>query len=165
MQLDITSVLATSGSRLRVCGKLTFESVIFCGTHYGFAEDIDINGTIVNQGGILELVAAVSGQAIVDCARCGKPTAVDFSYELNEKLIKQGSSCTDEDATLFDGSVINIDEIALNGFLMNASGKYLCKEDCKGICPKCGANLNEKDCGCSSDSVDPRFDILNNIKF
>ncbi len=165
MQLDITSILSVQGNSLPVSGKILLDSVVFCGTEFVFGEEAEISGTIVNNSGVFVLNADVKGKVTVNCARCGKLTDAEFSFELNEKLIKQGSPCTDEEATLFDGSVIDIKELVLNGFLMNAPSKYLCKEDCKGICPVCGKNRNETDCDCDSHSMDPRLDILNNIKF
>ena len=165
MQLDITSILSVQGNSLPVSGKILLDSVIFCGTEFGFGEEAEISGTIVNNSGVFVLNADVKGKVTVNCARCGKPTEAEFSFELNEKLIKQGSPCTDEEATLFEGSVIDVKELVLNGFLMNTPTRYLCKEDCKGICPICGTNRNEKECGCEEQVTDPRLDILNNIKF
>ena len=48
-------------------------------------------------------------------------------------------------------------------FLMNVEGKYLCSEDCKGLCQHCGADLNEGDCGCSQENIDPRWAALVDI--
>ncbi len=41
--------------------------------------------------------------------------------------------------------------------------KELCSDECKGLCPSCGCNLNEKDCLCTNDTADPRWDILKKI--
>ena len=165
MQLDITSILSVQGASLPVSGKTFFEPVVFCGTEYIFPEEAEISGTIVNNSGVFILDAEVKGKVTVNCARCGKPTEHEFSFDLNEKLIKQGSPCTDEEATLFEGCVIDFKELMLNGFLMNTPSKYLCKEECKGICPVCGNNRNENDCSCEEQVTDPRLDILNKIKF
>ena len=58
---------------------------------------------------------------------------------------------------------IDIDDIVANNFLMNVEGKYLCSEDCKGLCQHCGADLNEGDCGCSQENIDPRWAALVDI--
>ena len=58
---------------------------------------------------------------------------------------------------------IDIDDIVANNFLMNVEGKYLCSEDCKGLCQHCGADLNEGDCGCSQENIDPRWATLIDI--
>ena len=59
--------------------------------------------------------------------------------------------------------IIDIDDIVANNFLMNVEGKYLCSEDCKGLCQHCGADLNEGDCGCSQENIDPRWAALVDI--
>ena len=41
--------------------------------------------------------------------------------------------------------------------------KVLCKEDCKGLCPNCGMNLNEGSCSCQNENVDPRLEALRNF--
>ena len=46
---------------------------------------------------------------------------------------------------------------------MNVEGKYLCSEDCKGLCSTCGADLNEGECGCSKGNIDPRWSQLLDI--
>ena len=58
---------------------------------------------------------------------------------------------------------IDIYEVVLNNFLMNVEGKYLCMEDCKGLCTKCGADLNNGECGCDNDDIDPRWAKLAEI--
>jgi uncharacterized protein len=48
--------------------------------------------------------------------------------------------------------------------LLAAPVKVVCRESCKGLCPKCGKNLNEGDCGCSTVVTDPRWDALKDLK-
>ena len=59
--------------------------------------------------------------------------------------------------------VLGFTEIAQTGFFMNVPGKFLCSEDCKGLCPQCGADLNEGDCGCDNEVIDPRWEALKKI--
>ncbi len=165
MKLDISSIASNSGGKLSFQGKTLFEPVSFCGNNFEFIGETEINGEIANRAGEFFLNAQVSGKFETACARCGKPAEQDFSFELNEKLIKEGSNSTDEDAVVFQGDVIDVSDLAVNIFLMEAPGRFLCKEDCKGLCPVCGQDLNEKQCGCETEAVDPRFDVLNDIKF
>ena len=67
-----------------------------------------------------------------------------------------------------DGYNLDVDKLVFGEILLLIPGKTLCKEDCKGLCLRCGANLNEGECGCDRESLDPRMsvfkDILNNFK-
>ena len=69
----------------------------------------------------------------------------------------------EEDIILFDGHEVELDDIVRDRFLMNLSGRYLCRDDCKGLCPVCGHNLNEGDCGCNREYIDPRWQALADI--
>jgi len=165
MKLDISSIASNSGGKLSFQGKTLFEPVTFCGNSFVFTKETEINGEIANQSGDFFLKADVSGEFETACARCGKTAGREFSFELNEKLIKEGSAGTDEDAVVFQGNEIDVADLAVNMFLMEAPGRFLCKEDCKGLCPVCGKDRNVENCSCEDESVDPRLEILNNIKF
>lgn len=165
MKLDISSIVTTDGGRLTFQGESVFEPVAFCGNKFSFEKKTVIDGEIFNSAGVFLLKARVSGEVTTHCARCGKPVRENFSFELNEKLIKDGDESTEEDAICFSGDVIDIGDLAVNGFLMNSPARYLCKEDCKGLCPVCGINRNEKECSCEDDDIDPRLAVLNDLKF
>jgi len=64
---------------------------------------------------------------------------------------------------VFSDNQLDITDIVVNSFLMNVSGRYLCKEDCKGLCQKCGTDLNEGSCGCDTEEIDPRWADLQKI--
>ena len=58
---------------------------------------------------------------------------------------------------------LEVDELVYTEVILNLPSKHLCKADCKGLCFKCGKNLNEGDCGCKSDEPDPRFAKLREL--
>ena len=70
----------------------------------------------------------------------------------------------DADEELFDGKVIDLQPLVREQVLLSLPMNAVCKEDCRGLCPKCGQNLNEKECGCDTSFVDPRLAVLKNIK-
>ena len=70
----------------------------------------------------------------------------------------------DADQEVFDGKVINLDPIVREQLLLALPMSAVCREDCKGLCPQCGINLNEAKCNCELKPVDPRLAPLKNIK-
>jgi uncharacterized protein len=70
----------------------------------------------------------------------------------------------DADEELFDGKTIDLDPIVREQVLLALPMDVVCKDDCKGLCPQCGQNLNEKKCGCEPKFVDPRLAALKDIK-
>lgn len=68
------------------------------------------------------------------------------------------------DEDVFDGKTIDLDPIVREQVLLALPMNVVCREDCKGLCPVCGQNLNEKKCACETKVVDPRLAALKNIK-
>ena len=64
---------------------------------------------------------------------------------------------------LVENESIELDDLLREDILLELPTKFLCKPDCKGLCPQCGKNLNEGKCGCSARQVDPRLEILKKL--
>jgi uncharacterized protein len=69
----------------------------------------------------------------------------------------------DLDEQLVEGDEVDLTEIIREQILLNLPEQVLCKEDCKGLCPQCGANRNLIDCDCGEDEIDPRWAALKNL--
>jgi uncharacterized protein len=65
--------------------------------------------------------------------------------------------------SVFDGYAIDVDEIVKEQILLAVPTRMLCREDCKGICPECGADRNKGDCNCTTNDTDPRWAALKNL--
>lgn len=99
------------------------------------------------------------------CDRCLKELeqTLDFDYI---KDVKKDS--VDEE---FDGILLSADESfdyeqeVVTEVLISFPTKHLCSEDCKGLCPVCGCNLNDHSCGCVQKELDPRLEVLRNLKW
>lgn len=133
---------------------------------------IKVSGSIKNFGGTLELRADGECSLKFVCDRC----AEDFEVENKFKIIEDfkeieylNSDSSDEfedknpDITYFSGDTLNLDEFIYSSLVLSLPGKHLCADDCKGLCVKCGANLNKGSCSCDTRPVDPRFDVLDSL--
>ena len=58
---------------------------------------------------------------------------------------------------------MDLDELIRTDILLELPTKFLCKEDCKGLCPTCGKNLNEGACNCQTHQIDPRLEVLKQL--
>ncbi len=113
-----------------------------------------------------------SGSLTLDipCDRCLKPVKTKVDFEIDQIVTFEGDKgwVEDEEQDYIDGYNLDVDKLVFTEVLLFIPGKTLCKDDCKGLCPVCGADLNIKDCGCDRESLDPRMsvfkDILNNFK-
>ncbi len=134
-------------------------------------------------GGVL-LRGSLTAQLEAPCKRCLKDVrvALPIAFVLNlvpESLLKTGSEDDEEDERkepdgsfhldsadqeVFDGKKIDLDPIVREQVLLALPMDAVCKEDCKGLCPVCGQNLNERECSCERKVIDPRLASLKNIK-
>lgn len=111
-------------------------------------------------------------ELLIPCDRCLKEVKCKMNIEVN-KDIDMNESQNDEtgdDQELFfiDGDELDVEKLVYNEVLVNLPMKILCSENCKGICNRCGANLNSQTCDCDTTELDPRMskirDIFNNFK-
>lgn len=164
MKVDVSSILKVTGASVKLDSELDMKNAEFLGETYRFNEPLRIKGEIYNNGQSLTLSARVQGKMLTECARCLKEIEVDVDFEIHELLSREEDGASpDDDIILFDGHEIELDDIAADVFLMSISGKYLCSEDCKGLCPVCGCDLNEGECDCNNEYIDPRWQALADI--
>ncbi|MBE7039847.1 MAG: DUF177 domain-containing protein [Ruminococcaceae bacterium] len=162
MNYDVSSILKVRGAKISVD-----ESIAAFGeTEAGEPEfnDVSVKGEIVNIGDVLEFSAKARGRFRTECARCLKPLEESFSIEFSEMLKNVDEEITDRDAVVtFSGFTVDLTDIIRSNILVNLSTKYLCSEECKGICSICGADLNESPCHCTNDYIDPRMEGLKRL--
>lgn len=121
---------------------------------------VRLDGRISNVGDVLLLKARLSGRVRRTCGRCLKEFTADAEAEVVEKFYPAGAENIENDAFVYDSDVIEITEPLREGLLLAEPMQALCKPDCRGLCPVCGADLNEGDCGCDRLTVDPRLAAL-----
>ena len=116
----------------------------------------------------LNLIGKISRN---NCARCLDEVKVPIEYAIEGFLVKADfdeDEFEDYDAFIIDGDEVNLLDIIGQTLIFNLPGQSLCKEDCKGLCQGCGANLNRETCACSQiandeDEIDPRFAKLKDL--
>lgn len=110
-----------------------------------------------------------------ECSRCLEKCryyVTESFYEefrqiniLDESLGKDNGIIAEEgEMFVFRGDTLDLKEYFRQSFLMSQPLKILCRSDCKGLCPVCGVNLNYKQCNCSENDLDPRWDLLQKLK-
>lgn len=109
--------------------------------------------------------------AQIPCSRCLKEVEYELRIPIRKELEIEASEVRGEepeDTGYLEGQSLDTDRLVYREILMNWPGKVLCREDCRGICRVCGADLNEGECGCQRKEPDPRMasiqDIFNQFK-
>ena len=164
MVCDVSTVLNNDGAVLELSDVVSVSGDA-CGADVSFENGVSVSGKIIGRNGVLELSAHVEGRFAANCARCLKSLEREISFDFEETLAQETAEVSDRDSVIiFEGNQIDLGEIVISNLLLNLSYKYLCKEDCKGLCPKCGKDLNLGDCGCDLSEIDPRWEKLKNFK-
>ncbi|MGN0665945.1 MAG: YceD family protein [Huintestinicola sp.] len=116
---------------------------------YSFIGPVSLKGVVRNRAGIVTLEYKLSFVIDADCDRCLSRFERSFEFEYEHVLVRFLNSDNDE-YVVTENDKLELDELAVNDMLLQMPTKLLCKEDCKGLCPKCGADLNVSDCGCNA---------------
>ena len=101
---------------------------------------------------------------VMPCDRCGESTRRDWSRDFSHVLVRElGDEQDDDTYVVVSDERLDLEELLREDILLELPSKYLCSPDCKGLCPKCGKNLNEGDCGCEAEEIDPRLEVLKSL--
>ena len=117
-------------------------------------------GRVTNSAGILTLEGSLTAEMTCVCDRCGKRFDSVKSMELNAFISEE--ECDDVEAFVLDGDKLDVSDTVSTLFILDMETKFLCSEDCKGLCSRCGADLNLGPCGCGKE-IDPRFAVLEQL--
>lgn len=123
-------------------------------------------GNVVNMSGYMKLTLEINMRYETECARCLRPLDETFILDCEKTVAVAGTlenEDTDEVITeyiIISENKLNLMLVAEEQLLFEFPSKHLCSEDCRGLCQICGHDLNESDCGCKSDEIDPRFEVL-----
>ncbi len=158
MRLDLKDIIHTPGARKGFDYELDLSGVELFGEK-PFRRPLRIRGEVRNMAGALELTGRAEGAAETRCDRCLKPLEIPLDLPTNTLLAEALENEESDDIVLLEDGGVDLDELFTTVCVLSWDGKHLCSESCKGLCPKCGKDLNEGPCGCGKE-LDPRFAVL-----
>ena len=171
MKLDLRPLLA--GERLLQFDyelPLNIDSEDATSFLYGvsFPSPMKVKGEITNTAGYMRMNLTMSVDYQAACARCLNPVAGRFSLDLEKtvaprKLLSDLDENRLDDYAIIDDGFLDMDEPLREQLEMEFPVRFLCKDDCRGLCPKCGHNLNDGECGCETKEIDPRLEPLRKL--
>ena len=162
MKINIASVLRNDGASKAFSGNVELGKLDYMGSTLNFSKPVEITGKVYNIGGALEISATVAGEYETECSRCGQPVVGKLSAELFES-IDSDLTDLDEECITVSGNVIDISGSIDACIFEELPMQPLCMEECKGLCPVCGIDLNKNECNCETKVYDPRFAIFRNL--
>lgn len=136
------------------------------------AEPPRVSGRIQQSDAKVTVSGKVEAKLQLECDRCLKAMSVLASTEFKVEYVTpevyqagQAAELLDEDLTLsvFDGAIIDVDDLVREQLLLTLPAQVLCQDECKGLCPVCGGDRNLKNCNCQEADIDPRWAGLKEI--
>ena len=144
-------------------GKIIEDSINEYIGEFKIIEPIEYKGEIYKVDGSYLINADIQYQYETKCDRCFETTIKEINTSLSAKLEdyeKQYEDDENDDIIYYKKGILDIDEYILMEVASSLPMKTLCDEDCKGLCPGCGIDLNKESCTCEDDYIDPRLEQL-----
>lgn len=158
MHIDVTSIRNSKELELKF---ELLDNLEFFNVHLGelkFKEPVFLKGTISNVNDKFLLKGRIKTKIQLNCSCCNKP--VDRIVDLPINEIFGTDDNEQDDIWKLSGNIVELNPVIISNIALDIPMKILCRNDCKGLCPKCGHDLNEYDCECNITELDPRFEKL-----
>ncbi len=164
MQLDMSSILSGEVRNLPFTFQYT-PSLAEDFPDVTFGADTTVEGNVRDLAGYMCLTLEAHIPYTSMCARCLLAVQGVFDLVLTKDVaIKEQLQEQEQDRyALIENRILDVGQVLTEELLVSFPAKHLCRPDCKGLCQKCGKDLNEGPCGCPEREPDPRFDVLRKL--
>ena len=147
MILQLKRLFERAGDQKDIGSEIPLEELgefVGCGS---FVTPISLSGKVQNIAGMVSLDYSAEVTVRRQCDRCLDEFDREYRFGFSHILSRDESSLNDE-SVFCPGGVLNMNELVISDLLVELPTKAVCRDDCKGLCPRCGKNLNHGSCGC-----------------
>lgn len=162
MLLDLKDVFEGDGASKSISYELDLRNIELDGV-YPFSSVTQVSATASNKTGIVSLDIRAEFMYSRPCDRCMKPLCESMTYSFEHRLVTSLFGDDDDDYIETPDYRLELDELVTSDIILELPLKYLCREDCRGLCPKCGKDLNTGECSCDTREIDPRLEVLKKL--
>lgn len=159
MILDLRSLFVNDGETLPLDCRFDMSEVDFYGA-YPLKSPVSVKGSAFSRAGIVTLSVECDCEYTAPCDRCGQETVKHYNVPIERVLVSQLENDENDEIILVQDFKLDLYELVYTEVVLAMPSKHLCTKDCKGLCFKCGKNLNDGPCGCATKEVDPRLRAL-----
>ena len=163
MRLELSSIIDRPGESVAYSVSVDLSDLVY-GNSKPVCEPVLASGTVRNTAGVLVMKGVITTRIHGICDRCAAEFQRDMEIPIDAVLVESLANEDSEDEWVFplEADTADLDDIVRTIFVLNMDSKLLCKEDCAGLCCRCGKNLNEGPCTCQKE-LDPRFAALKQL--
>ncbi len=163
MMLGLSKIIETPGASVPFSTAVDLSDLCY-GVSYPVTEPVTAEGSVRNTAGVLVMTGSIRTTIHGTCDRCANDFDRDIDFPIDVVLVTELANEENEDEWVFplEGDSADLDDIVRTVFVLNLDSKLLCSDDCKGLCHRCGKNLNDGPCNCQKE-LDPRFAALKQL--
>lgn len=156
--IDLLPELSSAGDTIERAAHLDWPSYTLGDKEYSLDKGLDYNVLLTHTGEGILLSGLLRAQVSTDCDRCLDPAHFELASEVESYFVREipvDAADEEQDFELIVDDKVDIAPALLAALALDTPYVSLCKDDCKGLCPHCGANLNHESCECSQAELDP----------
>lgn len=158
MIIELESIFNNDGSSYEFDYELSLSHIGVSGVN-PLKSPVKVKGIVKNNTGIVTLKANVELMYSASCDRCAEETEKTYNYDFSHNLIASLSNEDNDDFLVVSDMRLDLDELIEEDVNLELPTKFLCSDECKGVCVMCGKNLNKDQCDCKKP-IDPRLEGL-----
>ena len=158
MPQHVRDIINAPAERMGFSFEMDLSDVEFARRH-PISRPVAVEGAVTNTADLLELELTARTTLDAVCDRCGKEFLQDKTVTFRCLLAEELQSEDNDEIVLLEDGEVDAGDLARTAFILGMDTKTLCSEDCKGLCPRCGADLNLGPCSCGKEA-DPRLAVL-----
>ncbi len=162
MILDLKKFFSGEAERFPFAYEMDLSDMEWSGQH-PFVSPVTVEGSVFSGAGEAVLEAEASFEFSMPCDRCMEIIREQRVSRFSHVLVPRLENEENDAYICVEGDSLDLDELLRTDILLEIPSKFLCREDCKGLCPSCGKNLNNGPCGCNLHQVDPRLEALRKL--
>jgi len=159
MRCSVKDILINDGDITEISGSIEYDTLENNGDIITFITPIEFSGEMKNDNGEILVTGEIEFDYKVNCHRCGEEFNSTIKFDVEEIFSTEPM----DSKYLLKGEVIDLEDMIIDNIHLNLPVKFLCNEECKGLCTVCGTNLNSETCNCQKDETDPRLLVLTKL--
>lgn len=148
IEIDIREALKNEG-KVYI---FQYEGAPALGEDISFAKPLELNAEYVALNRNISVRGKFETVLNTVCDRCLDDMEMEIAYRFDETIFRTGTQ--EEEEYTYEGDVLSLDKLVYDAITLSLPHRLLCREECRGICPTCGQNLNRGSCGCKPEDTD-----------
>lgn len=150
MELNVSAALKQPGESFSARVEQAFAPEQYGGRQILFQSPVSLDFMYSFDGKAFMLSGQLQCTLSSFCAKCNDMFSEELRIPFTERFVK-GTVANEEDSYAFDGDTLELSQMAMDNLFLWLPMRSVCKEECKGLCPVCGINLNKAQCDCMKE--------------